>query len=81
MNMVRVRLARIGGKKNAIYRVMVADQRAPRDGRFLESIGRYDPNQDPPVIDIDKARYDYWVGQGAQPTATVRQLVSKIETA
>lgn len=77
--MVKVRLARIGSRKNAIYRVMVADHRYPRDGRFIEKIGMYDPNLDPPKIDIDRSRYDYWIQVGAQPSDIVKQLVQKIE--
>jgi small subunit ribosomal protein S16 len=79
--MVKVRLTRIGGKKNAVYRVMVTDARAPRDGRFIERIGQYDPNQDPPHFEIDRERYDYWLGVGARPTDVVRQLVARSETA
>jgi small subunit ribosomal protein S16 len=75
--MVKVRLARIGSKKNAIYRVVVADIRAPRDGKYLEKIGLYDPNLDPPRFDIDRERYDYWLGVGAQPTHIVQRLVQK----
>jgi len=79
--MVKLRLARIGSKKNAIYRVVVADHRAPRDGRFIERIGYYDPNLEPPKIEIDRERYDYWIGVGARPTDIVRQLADKAETA
>ncbi len=79
--MVKVRLTRIGGKKNAIYRVMVADVRSPRDGRFLENLGMYDPNQDPPRFEIDRTRYDYWLGVGAQPTHIIKKLVMKSQSA
>jgi small subunit ribosomal protein S16 len=78
--MVKVRLSRIGGKKNAIFRVVVADSRYSRDGRFLEHIGLYDPNLDPPKVEIDRARFDYWVKVGAKPTAIVGQLVAKLPT-
>jgi len=78
--MVKVRLARIGSKKNSIFRVVVADGRSPRNGRFLEKIGLYDPNPDPPRFEIDRTRYDYWVGVGAQPTEIVRQLVQKSQS-
>jgi small subunit ribosomal protein S16 len=79
--MVKVRLARIGGKKNAVFRVVVADNRAPRDGRFLERIGLYDPNLDPPKFEIDRKRYDYWVGVGARPTHIIEKLVLMSEGA
>ncbi len=79
--MVKVRLSRIGSKKNAIYRVVVADIRAPRDGKYLERIGLYDPNLDPPRFEIDRQRYDYWIGVGARPTHVVEKLVQKSESA
>lgn len=79
--MVKVRLARIGAKKNAIYRVVVADTRFPRDGKYLERIGLYDPNLDPPKFEINRERYDYWLGVGAQPTDIVMKLVQKSGTA
>jgi small subunit ribosomal protein S16 len=79
--MVKVRLARIGSKKNAIYRVVVADIRSPRDGKHLERIGLYDPNTDPPKFEIDRERYDYWIGVGARPTHIVNMLVQKSESA
>jgi small subunit ribosomal protein S16 len=79
--MVKVRLSRIGSKKNAIYRVVVADIRAPRDGKYLERIGLYDPNLDPPRFEINRARYDYWISVGAQPTHVVKKLVLKSASA
>ncbi|MBA2506167.1 MAG: 30S ribosomal protein S16 [Thermoleophilaceae bacterium] len=72
---VRVRLTRVGSKKNPIWRVVVADQRSPRDGRVIETIGRYNAQTEPSVIEIDQERYDHWVGRGAQPTHTVKKLV------
>ena len=72
---VRVRLTRVGSKKNPIWRVVVADQRSPRDGRFIETIGRYNPQTDPSTIVIDEERLQHWVARGAQPTNTVKQLV------
>ena len=72
---VRIRLTRIGKKKQPTYRVVVADQRAPRDGRYIEQIGRYDPRQDPSVVVIDNERALYWLGQGAQPSDAVRKLL------
>jgi small subunit ribosomal protein S16 len=72
---VRVRLTRVGSKKNPIWRVVVSDQRSPRDGRFIETIGHYNPQTDPSTIVIDVERFEHWVGRGAQPTNTVKQLV------
>ena len=72
---VRVRLTRVGSKKNPIWRVVVADQRSPRDGRFIETIGHYNPQTDPSTILIDEERFQHWVARGAQPTGTVKQLV------
>jgi small subunit ribosomal protein S16 len=72
---VRIRLTRIGKKKQPTYRVIVADQRAPRDGRYIEQIGRYDPRQDPSVVVIDNERALYWLDQGAQPSDAVRKLL------
>lgn len=73
----RIRLKRLGAKKAPFYRVVVADSRAPRDGRFIEEIGYYDPTKDPAVIKIDEERAKYWVGTGAQPSDTVRALLAK----
>ena len=72
---VRVRLTRVGSKKNPIWRVVVSDQRSPRDGRFIETIGHYNPQTDPSTIVIDEERLQHWVSRGAQPTNTVKQLV------
>ena len=72
---VRVRLTRVGSKKNPIWRVVVADQRSPRDGRFIETIGHYNPQTEPSTIRIDEERFQHWVARGAQPTNTVKQLV------
>ena len=72
---VRVRLTRVGSNKNPIWRVVVADQRSPRDGRFIETIGHYNPQTDPSTIVIDEERFQHWVSRGAQPTNTVKQLV------
>ena len=65
---VKIRLKRMGKKKHPTYRVVVADARAPRDGRIIERIGRYDPHPDPSVIEIDNERARYWLGTGALPT-------------
>ena len=71
---VRIRLKRMGKKKQPTYRVVVADARAPRDGRFIEAIGRYDPRPSPSVVEIDNDRARYWLGNGAQPSDRVRKL-------
>ena len=72
---VRVRLTRVGSKKNAMWRVVVADQRSPRDGRFIEMIGHYNPQTEPSQIVIDRERLDHWLRQGAQPSDTVQKLM------
>ena len=72
---VKIRLARHGSKKNPVYRVVVADSRNPRDGRTLETIGRYNPQTDPSLIDIDTERARDWLSKGAQPTETVAKLL------
>ena len=78
---VRMRLTRVGSKKNPIYRVVVADSRSPRDGRFIEIIGRYNPQTDPSTIELDEAKVKEWLGKGAQPSDAVAQLIkiAKIE--
>lgn len=72
---VKIRLARHGSKKNPIYRVVVADSRVPRDGRTIEEIGKYNPQLQPSLIDIDADRARHWIERGAQPTQTVRKLL------
>jgi small subunit ribosomal protein S16 len=72
---VRVRLTRVGSKKNAIWRVVVADQRAPRDGRSIETIGHYNPQTQPSTIVLDRERLDHWLERGAVPSNTVRKLM------
>src|SRR3954453_6072806 len=72
---VRVRLTRVGGKKNPHWRVVVADQRSPRDGRVIEAIGHYNPQTEPSTIVLDTERLQHWLARGAQPTNTVKQLV------
>jgi len=73
--MVRIRLMRKGAKKRPAYRVVVADSRSPRDGRFIENIGRYQPLEDPSLIEIDEDRALYWLAQGAQPSEQVANLL------
>ena len=77
--MVKIRLRRMGAKKAPHYRVVVADSRCPRDGRFIEEIGTYDPMADTDKIKVDMERAKYWIANGAQPTETVRGLLKKIE--
>ena len=72
---VKIRLTRKGKKKQPSYRVVVADSRAPRDGRYIEQIGRYDPKQEPSVVIIDNDRANYWLSVGAQPSDAVRKLL------
>jgi small subunit ribosomal protein S16 len=73
--MVKIRLMRMGATKRPFYRVVVADSRSPRDGRFIENIGKYHPLEDPSLIDIDGDRALYWLSQGAQPTEQVEHLL------
>jgi small subunit ribosomal protein S16 len=72
---VRMRLTRVGSKKNPIYRVVVADSRSPRDGRFIEIVGRYNPQTEPSTIDFDEERVKEWLSKGAQPSNTVSRLL------
>ena len=73
--MVRLRLKRMGKKKNPYYRIVVADARSPRDGRFIEEIGTYDPNQEPSLVKVDADAAKKWLANGAQPTETVAKLL------
>jgi len=72
---VKIRLTRKGKKKQPTYRVVVADERSPRDGRYIEQIGRYDPRQEPSVVEIENERAEYWLSVGAQPSDAVRELL------
>ena len=78
--MLSIRLRRTGSAKRPYYRVVVADSRRPREGRFIEILGHYDPRTDPAVVEIDTARAEYWVGRGARPSETVRNLMKKKPT-
>ncbi len=78
---VTLRLTRMGAKKKPFYRIVAADKRAPRDGRFIEKLGYYDPMTEPPALKVDLERVDYWIGVGAQPSDTVGQLIEKARTA
>jgi small subunit ribosomal protein S16 len=73
--LVRIRLMRVGKTKQPTYRVVVADQRSPRDGRIIEAIGHYNPRIEPSLVAIDTDRADYWLSVGAQPSAQVRKLI------
>ena len=75
--MVKIRLKRMGMKKHPFYRIVIADERSPRDGRFIEQIGYYNPMEKPAEIKVDGERAKYWLGNGAQPTDTVRVLLKK----
>ena len=77
--MVKIRLRRIGAKKAPYYRIVVADSRTARDGRFIEEIGTYDPAAESAKLKVDMERVKYWVANGAQPTDTVRGLLKKVE--
>ena len=77
--MVKIRLRRMGAKKAPYYRIVVADSRSPRDGRFIEEIGTYDPLADSGKLKVDLERAKYWIANGAQPTDTVRGLLKKAE--
>ena len=74
---VKIRLTRLGDKKNPFYRVVVADSRSPRDGKFIDILGTYDPLKNPEVIKIDNAKAQEWIKNGAQPTDTARDLLVK----
>ena len=76
--MVKIRLRRMGKTKRPSYRLVVADSRSPRDGKFIETIGHYDPLTDPATIVVNEEKALYWLGQGAQPTATALRLLSKV---
>jgi small subunit ribosomal protein S16 len=76
--MVKIRLARHGAKKRPFYRIVVADSRSPRDGRFLERIGSYDPTKNPAVVEIKQDKLNKWLQNGARPTEIVAQLIKKV---
>jgi small subunit ribosomal protein S16 len=72
---VKLRLTRVGSKKNPVYRIVAADSRSPRDGKFLEIVGRYNPQTDPSTIELDEDRIRDWISKGAQPSQTVKRLL------
>ncbi len=73
--MLKIRLKRVGAKKQPSYRIVVADAKATRDGAFVEQVGHYDPKTDPPTIVLDRERAEEWIGKGAQPTDSVSRLL------
>lgn len=77
--MVKIRLRRMGAKKAPYYRIVVADSRSPRDGRFIEEVGTYDPMADSEKLKVNQERVAYWIANGAQPTDTVRGLLKKAQ--
>ncbi len=74
---VKIRLTRKGTKKKPFYRIVAADIEAPRDGKFLEALGTYDPMQDPAVVTLKEDRVKYWLGEGAEPSTTVKSILKK----
>ncbi|MBN1310896.1 MAG: 30S ribosomal protein S16 [Anaerolineae bacterium] len=78
--MVRIRLRRVGSKKQPSYRIVVADSQSPRDGRFIEKIGFYNPRTEPATMELDEARALYWLSTGAQPSDAVRRIMDKLGT-
>ena len=74
---VKIRLRRMGAKKSPFYRIVVADSRYPRDGRFIEEIGYYNPTEEPSVVKVDPEKAKKWIANGAQPTDTVKALFKK----
>ena len=74
---VKIRLRRMGAKKAPFYRIVVADGRYPRDGRFIEEIGYFDPTKEPSVVTVDKEKAQKWIANGAQPTDTVKSVLKK----
>jgi small subunit ribosomal protein S16 len=78
---VKLRLSRVGAKKNPFYRVVVTDSRNPRDGKFIEHVGIYDPNRDPVEIRFDMDRIKHWLSVGATPSDTVAELLQTVEEA
>lgn len=74
---VKIRLRRLGAKKAPFYRIVVADSRYPRDGRFIEEIGYYDPTKNPSIVKVDAEKAKKWIANGAQPTETVRKILKQ----
>lgn len=76
---VRIRLTRLGRKKKPFYRIIVADSESPRDGKFLDIVGTYDPLKDPAEVKVDQEKLTHWLGKGALPTTTVKSILPKAE--
>ena len=76
--MLRIRLRRVGAKKNPFYRIGVADSRAPRDGRFVDQVGHYNPHTDPPTVDLDQEKITKWLNNGAQPSEPVQGMLERV---
>ena len=76
--MVKLRLMRLGSKKRPFYRIVAADVRAPRDGKFLDILGYYDPTKEPHVLKVDEDKVKTWIGNGAQPTNRVKSLITNL---
>lgn len=76
---VRIRLTRLGRKKKPFYRIIVADSESPRDGKFLDIVGTYDPLKDPAEVKVDQEKLAHWIGKGALPTTTVKSILPKAE--
>lgn len=74
---VRIRLRRVGAKKKPLYRLVVADSRSPRDGRFIETVGHYNPRTDPPSVQVDLERVAYWIQHGAQPSEAAAKILRR----
>jgi small subunit ribosomal protein S16 len=74
---VQIRLARHGSKKTPFYRIVVTDTRNPRDGRFIEAVGTFNPNVEPPVVELNQSRVDYWTSKGALASATLDRIIKK----
>ncbi len=77
--MLRIRLSRQGAKKKPFYRVVVAERTSPRDGRFLEIVGHYDPRKNPAAVDLKLDRVDHWIKSGARPSDTVKNLIARVK--
>jgi len=75
--LVKIRLRRVGAKKQPTYRIVATDSRSPRDGRFLEILGNYNPRTDPPAVELSEERVRYWLSQGAQPTEVMARLLKQ----
>lgn len=76
--MVKIRLTRAGSKNNTFYRIVAADVRAPRDGKFLDILGYYDPTREPNVVKLDREKYENWLSKGAQTTGRVRKIIAQM---